>query len=135
MISCLTSRPRRPRDLVSLSILSNFALFGSETTIGTFIMLLESTFGGVTTTGSSVIQNISSMSEGILIWRALLQWLGGVGIIVMALSILPVLQVGGMQVFRAESSDTTEKILPRTAQISSAVIIIYLILNFQKLSH
>jgi len=71
---------------------------------------------GVTTTGSSVIQNISGMSEGILIWRALLQWLGGVGIIVMALSILPVLQVGGMQVFRAESSDTTEKILPRTAQ-------------------
>ena len=85
---------------------------------------------GVTTTGSSVIQNISNMSEGILIWRALLQWLGGVGIIVMALSILPVLQVGGMQVFRTESSDTTEKILPRTAQISTAVIIIYLILTF-----
>ena len=85
---------------------------------------------GVTTTGSSVIQNISNMSEGILIWRGLLQWLGGVGIIVMALSILPVLQVGGMQVFRAESSDTTEKILPRTAQISTAVIIIYLILTF-----
>ena len=85
---------------------------------------------GVTTTGSSVIQNLDEVTEGILIWRALLQWLGGVGIIVMALSILPVLQVGGMQVFRAESSDTTDKILPRTAQISSAVIIIYLILTF-----
>lgn len=85
---------------------------------------------GVTTTGSSVIQNINEMSEGILIWRALLQWLGGVGIIVMALSILPVLQVGGMQVFRTESSDTTDKILPRTAQISSAVILIYFILTF-----
>ena len=85
---------------------------------------------GVTTTGSSIIENLEIMSEGILIWRALLQWIGGVGIIVMALSILPVLQVGGMQVFRTESSDTTEKILPRTAQISSAVIIIYGSLTF-----
>ena len=85
---------------------------------------------GVTTTGSTIINNVESMPHGILIWRALLQWLGGVGIIVMALSILPVLQVGGMQVFRTESSDTTEKILPRTTQIASAVIIIYLVLTF-----
>ena len=59
-----------------------------------------------------------------------MQWLGGVGIIVMALSILPVLQVGGMQVFRTESSDTTEKILPKTTQIASAVILVYLVLTF-----
>ena len=58
-----------------------------------------------------------------------MQWLGGIGIIVMAISILPVLQVGGMQVFRTESSDTTEKILPKTTQIASAVILIYLILT------
>ena len=84
---------------------------------------------GVTTTGSTIIQDVESMPHGILIWRALLQWLGGVGIIVMAVSILPVLQVGGMQVFRTESSDTTEKILPKTTQIASAVIIIYLVLT------
>ena len=85
---------------------------------------------GVTTTGSTIIDDVESMPHGILIWRALLQWLGGVGIIVMALSILPVLQVGGMQVFRTESSDTTDKILPKTTQIASAVIIIYLVLTF-----
>ena len=62
-------------------------------------------------------------------WRSFLQWIGGIGIIVMAVSILPVLRVGGMQVFRAESSDTTEKILPRTTQIASAVILIYLTLT------
>ena len=85
---------------------------------------------GVTTTGSTIINDVESMPHGILIWRALLQWLGGVGIIVMALSILPVLQVGGMQVFRTESSDTTEKILPKTTQIASAVILVYLVLTF-----
>jgi trk system potassium uptake protein TrkH len=84
---------------------------------------------GVTTTGSTIIQDVENMSHGILIWRALLQWIGGVGIIVMAISILPVLQVGGMQVFRTESSDTTEKILPKTTQIASAVIIIYFVLT------
>ncbi len=84
---------------------------------------------GVTTTGSTIIKNVESMPHGILIWRALLQWIGGVGIIVMAVSILPVLQVGGMQVFRTESSDTTEKILPKTTQIASAVIVIYLALT------
>ena len=84
---------------------------------------------GVTTTGSSIIQNVEIMPEGILVWRALLQWIGGVGIIVMAISVLPALKVGGMQVFRTESSDTAEKILPKTTQIASAVIIIYLVLT------
>lgn len=84
---------------------------------------------GVTTTGSTIVDNVESLSYGLLLWRSLLQWIGGVGIIVMAISILPVLQVGGMQIFRTESSDNAEKILPRTAQIAMAVIIIYLILT------
>ena len=84
---------------------------------------------GVTTTGSTIVDNVEILSQGLLLWRSLLQWVGGVGIIVMAISILPVLQVGGMQVFRTESSDNAEKILPRTAQIAMAVIIIYLILT------
>ncbi len=84
---------------------------------------------GVTTTGSTIITNIEDMSAGILLWRSLLQWLGGIGIIVMAISILPVLQVGGMQVFRTESSDTSDKILPRTAQVASAVLSIYIVLT------
>ena len=84
---------------------------------------------GVTTTGSTIVNNVEVLSHGILLWRSLLQWVGGVGIIVMAISILPVLQVGGMQVFRTESSDNAEKILPRTAQIAMAVVIIYVILT------
>ena len=96
------------------------------------INLTDSIFesmSGITTTGSTIINDVESMPEGILIWRGLLQWIGGVGIIVMAISIFPVLQVGGMQVFRTESSETTEKILPRTAQVASAVILIYVILT------
>ena len=96
----------------------------------TFTDSIFESMSGVTTTGSSIIQNVEIMTEGILIWRAILQWIGGVGIIVMAISVLPILKVGGMQVFRTESSDTTEKILPKTTQIASAVIIIYLILTF-----
>ena len=70
---------------------------------------------GLTTTGSTIINDIENTSRGIILWRAILQWLGGIGIIVSAISILPNLGVGGMQLFRLESSDTSEKLLPRAA--------------------
>ena len=85
---------------------------------------------GLTTTGSTVIVGLDYAPPGLLLWRALLQWLGGIGIIVMAVAILPLLQVGGMQLFRMESSDTSEKVLPRAAQIAGATGGIYLILTF-----
>ena len=84
---------------------------------------------GITTTGSTVITGLDEAPPGILLWRALLQWLGGIGIIVMAISILPLLQVGGMQLFRMESSDTSDKTFPRVAQIAAAIAIIYLVLT------
>ncbi len=84
---------------------------------------------GITTTGSTVISGLEFAPPGILIWRALLQWMGGIGIIVTAVAILPLLQVGGMQLFRMESSDASEKVLPRTAQIAGAISIIYLALS------
>jgi trk system potassium uptake protein len=84
---------------------------------------------GVTTTGSTVITGLDTAPPGILLWRALLQWLGGIGIIVMAISILPLLQVGGMQLFRMESSDSSDKAFPRVAQISAATAIIYVVLT------
>jgi len=84
---------------------------------------------GITTTGSTVISGLEFAPPGILIWRALLQWMGGIGIIVTAVAILPLLQVGGMQLFRMESSDASEKVLPRTAQIAGAISIIYLSLS------
>jgi trk system potassium uptake protein TrkH len=81
---------------------------------------------GITTTGSTVIVDLDHAPPGILLWRAILQWLGGIGIIVMGVAILPILSVGGMQLVRAESSDLSEKILPRAAQIASAIGLIYL---------
>jgi len=84
---------------------------------------------GITTTGSTVITGLDSAPPGILLWRALLQWLGGIGIIVMAIAILPMLRVGGMQLFRMESSETAEKAMPRAAQVASAIGIIYLALS------
>jgi len=85
---------------------------------------------GITTTGSTIITNLDSAPKSILIWRAILQWLGGIGIIVMAITILPLLNIGGMQLFRMESSDTAEKILPKTREITLIISAIYLSLTF-----
>jgi len=84
---------------------------------------------GLTTTGSTVITGLDNAPPGILIWRALLQWFGGIGIVVMAVAVLPMLQVGGMQVFKAESFDTVEKILPRAGQISGVISGVYVALT------
>ena len=83
---------------------------------------------GVTTTGATVIVGLDFAPPGILLWRAILQWLGGIGIIVMAVAILPMLQVGGMQMFRVEAFDT-DKVLPRAAQIAGGIAIIYVLLT------
>ena len=85
---------------------------------------------GITTTGSTIITNLDDAPKSILIWRAILQWLGGIGVIVMAITILPLLNIGGMQLFRMESSDTAEKILPKTREITLIISIIYLALTF-----
>ena len=80
---------------------------------------------GITTTGSTVMTNLDNAPPGILLWRAILQWLGGIGIIVMALSVLPFLKVGGMQLFQTESSES-EKALPRATQLATSIGIVYL---------
>ncbi len=85
---------------------------------------------GITTTGSTIITNLDTAPKSVLIWRSILQWLGGIGIIVMAITILPLLNIGGMQLFRMESSDTTEKILPRTRRVTLIISVIYLFLTF-----
>lgn len=81
---------------------------------------------GLTTTGATVMTGLDDMPAGILLWRAILQWLGGIGIIVMAMAILPMLKIGGMQLFRAESSDNADKVLPRITQVCTAISGIYL---------
>ncbi len=84
---------------------------------------------GITTTGSTVMTGLDDQPKGVLMWRAILQWIGGVGIIVTAMAILPMLRVGGMQLFRLESSDMGEKVLPRAAGLAAAIGGIYLALT------
>lgn len=84
---------------------------------------------GMTTTGSTVFSNLEDMPRGLLLWRGILQWLGGIGIIVVAMAFLPELRVGGMQVFRAEAFDTMGKILPRATEIASQISTIYVALT------
>ncbi len=80
---------------------------------------------GITTTGSTIISNLESMPKGILLWRALLQWLGGIGIIVMAITLMPIMNVGGMQLFKVSNNDSSEKILPKSKEIALRLIYIY----------
>lgn len=83
---------------------------------------------GITTTGSTVVTGLDHAPPGILLWRAILEWLGGIGIIVMALSVLPFLKVGGMQLFKMESSET-QKAMPRATQLASSMGMVYLLLT------
>lgn len=82
---------------------------------------------GLTTTGSTVIVGLDTVPPGLLLWRSLLQWLGGIGIIVMAVSILPILQVGGMQLFKVEAFDTPEKVLPSAAGLAGTITTVYVL--------
>ncbi|MEO0372480.1 MAG: TrkH family potassium uptake protein [Pseudomonadota bacterium] len=84
---------------------------------------------GLTTTGATVINGLDELPKGLLLWRGLTQWLGGIGIIVVAMVFLPELRVGGMQIFRSESFDTFGKILPRATEISSRISVIYITLT------
>lgn len=81
---------------------------------------------GLTTTGSTVLSDLETLPRGLLLWRGLLQWSGGIGIIVVAMVFLPELRVGGMQIFRAQGTDTIGKILPRATQIARQISVVYL---------
>ncbi len=80
---------------------------------------------GLTTTGSTVLIKLDQLPRGILLWRAVLQGLGGLGIVVMAIIMLPFLRVGGMQLFQMEHSDRSEKVLPRALELTMAIAGIY----------
>ena len=120
--------------LTSLSWLS-IAIFGSLPFIFSSLQLsitdsLFESMSGITTTGSTIIINLNDSPKGILLWRALLQWLGGIGIIVMAITLMPIMNVGGMQLFKISSNDASEKILPKSKEIALSLILIYSGLTF-----
>ncbi|UYG06110.1 TrkH family potassium uptake protein [Halomonas sp. M4R1S46] len=79
----------------------------------------------ITTTGSTILSGIDTLSDGLKLWRGIMQWLGGIGIIVMGIAILPFLKVGGMRLFHTESSDWSDKVMPRTGGIAKATLGIY----------
>ena len=115
--------------LTALSWLS-VAVFGSLPFIfSSMEMSITDAFfesmSGITTTGSTIISNLENAPKGILLWRAILQWLGGIGIIVMAITLMPVMNVGGMQLFKISSNDSSEKILPKSKEIALRLIYIY----------
>ena len=115
--------------LTALSWLS-VAVFGS---LPFFFSNLDFSFtnaffesmSGITTTGSTVIANLENMPKSILLWRAILQWLGGIGIIIMAITLMPIMNVGGMQLFKISSNDSSEKVLPKSKEIAVRLIYIY----------
>lgn len=84
---------------------------------------------GMTTTGSTVMVGLDAMGQDVLLWRSLLQWFGGMGIIGMAIAVLPFLSVGGMKLFRTESSDWSDKSMPRTQQLLKLLVLVYLALT------
>lgn len=108
-------------------LLSGFAAlpFIFSGRVDTYTDAFFEAISGLTTTGSTVLVGLDAMPPGILLWRALLQWIGGVGIIVMGMAILPFLRVGGMQLFRTESSDRSDKIFPRPGQIAATIGLVY----------
>ncbi|GGE83998.1 Trk system potassium uptake protein [Stappia taiwanensis] len=84
---------------------------------------------GFTTTGSTVLSGLDGLPPGLLVWRSLMQWMGGVGIIVMAIVLLPFLRIGGMQLFQTENSDRSEKIVARSIELVRLIGVSYLFLT------
>ncbi len=113
---------------ISISLFGSLPFLFSNLNLNFIDAFFEST-SGITTTGSTIITNLEQVSYGILLWRALLQWLGGIGIIVMAIAILPMLSIGGMQLFKTESYETPDKIIPRAAIFASGISIVYIVLT------
>ena len=120
--------------LTALSWLS-IAIFGSLPFIfSTLDLTITDAFfesmSGITTTGSTILSNLEQTPKAILLWRAILQWLGGIGIIVMAITLMPIMNVGGMQLFKISNNDSSEKILPKSKEIALRLIYIYTSLTF-----
>ena len=113
---------------ILLALLSAVPFIYTKVNLSVVDALFES-MSGITTTGSTVINNLDYLPKGILIWRAMLQWLGGIGIIVIALFILPFLRVGGMQLFHLEGDDPYEKFLPKISSVISKIVILYVLLT------
>jgi trk system potassium uptake protein TrkH len=116
------------------------SLFGAlplylTASVPTFVDALFETISGFTTTGSSVIADVESLSRGILFWRSFTHWIGGMGILVFTLALLPALGIGGMQIFKAESpGPVAGKIAPRIKDTAKVLYVTYFIITVLEIS-
>lgn len=83
---------------------------------------------GLTSTGGTILKNIESVSPPVLLWRSMLNGLGGIGIVIFAVALLPYLGIGGMQIFQRENSDSDDKFMPKFSYIAKRIIAVYLFL-------
>ncbi len=113
---------------IILTLIAAIPFFIGSTNLSFIDSFFES-MSGLTTTGATIIQDLDNTSKSILLWRAMLQWLGGIGIIVIAIAIFPILKIGGMQLFQTEFSSKDEKVLPRTTKIATGIGFVYLMLT------
>ena len=121
----------RPRDMYMLTVSSWLivSLFAALP----FVLVQDASvtdayfesMSGITATGATVFTGLDSMSPGVLIWRSLLHWLGGIGFIAMAVAILPMLRIGGMRLFQTESSDRSDKVMPRSHMVAKYMVVAY----------
>ena len=111
-----------------LAILCAVPFIYTQSDLSVVDALFES-MSGITTTGATILNNLDELPKGILIWRALLQWLGGIGIVVIALVILPFLRIGGMQLFHLEGDDPYDKFLPKISSVVTKIVIVYISLT------
>ncbi|MBO2925748.1 TrkH family potassium uptake protein [Metapseudomonas otitidis] len=121
----------RPRDMYLLTV-SSWVVVGIFAALP-FLLTQHISYtdaffesmSGITATGATVLSGLDTMSQGILIWRSLLHWLGGIGFIGMAVAILPLLRIGGMRLFQTESSDRSEKVMPRSHMVAKYIVAVY----------
>jgi len=112
---------------IAVTLFASFPLMYSSLQLSFTDAFFES-MSGITTTGSTILDKIEVASKGVLIWRAILQWLGGIGIVVMAITVLPLLNIGGMSLFKSEGAEF-EKILPSSKEIALVCAKIYFVLT------
>jgi len=110
---------------IIIPMFSSLPLLWSDLNLTITDAFFES-ISGVTTTGSTVLAGLDDMADDILLWRSLLQWMGGIGIIGMAVAILPFLRIGGMRLFATESSEWSEKVVPRTNSLARSLVVVYM---------
>lgn len=137
-IACTYRQPRdlKPRFMFVLTVsswfiialLSSLPFYLSDAGISAADAFFEAT-SGITTTGATVISGLDALDKDLLLWRSILQWIGGIGIIGMFVAVLPFLRVGGMRLFATESSEWTDKALPRMKTLSRGLLLVYVVFS------